>query len=494
MKQGLCGARMGDQREALQRPRNDHPLSLFFHPRRRTQAKRLRQLRRDYQDDDADDDIDADETQEDSPLLGLGGGQQQPAAASADAAENTSARLSVIDEDDMTMESFWSKVYSFPVMTQFKADAAAESAEQLADKVLVDGGSSAYRLHNKRMRKQLQKKKVPKYKKGASTTVYLVLRFLSPVLVLIALFSTIYASYLSVIAKVQELTSISAAAGIRASCARQGLSELRKLEYLTTDPQYLATIYFQTMHKFDCVKHHVQLLSFGNKDPKIADKDYVLGVKGAPESGAVTALSTATSAAAYQAMFGDACGFLESSTYEAARAPGFSVTECRLFYGGLMNQGLAAALSTWWTMGYISADRQLKGLFLASNKSLLEGRGWSVPTEDFDYSLITCLPEKKCNPGVLMSPASAPLTPSYVSDSAYVGDIPMDQDYSYTQKPGYVRYWIANELNAFYNVFMIKADELYITPILIVLSQMYSKEALIASNSFINFLVILVPM
>ena len=134
MKQGLCGARMGDQREALQRPRNDHPLSLFFHPRRRTQAKRLRQLRRDYQDDDADDDIDADETQEDSPLLGLGGGQQ-PAAASADAAENTSARLSVIDEDDMTMESFWSKVYSSPVMTQFKAEAAAESAEQLADKV-----------------------------------------------------------------------------------------------------------------------------------------------------------------------------------------------------------------------------------------------------------------------------------------------------------------------------------------------------------------------
>lgn len=158
-----------------------------------------------------------------------------------------------------------------------------------------------------------------------------------------------------------------------------------------------------------------------------------------------------------------------------------------------MNQGLAAAINSWWQQGYISADRQLKGLFTATPTGLQEGRGWSIPSYAFNYSAIVCLGmANRCTPGAVTSPASAPLLPSYVSDPAYVGDIPTEMEPFLPN--GTVPYWIANELNAPFNVFMITADRLYITPLLIVLSTMYSNEALATSSSFISFLLILVPM
>jgi hypothetical protein len=256
---------------------------------------------------------------------------------------------------------------------------------------------------------------------------------------------------------------------------------------------YLSIVYFYTMSRMDCVKNHMQLLSFGTVDKSLAGKDYVAGIKGAPESGAKSSLSPETTAAVYQAMFGDACGFLEKSTIPGAKAPGFEVGACRAFYGGVMNQGLAAALNVWWEQGYVSADRQLKGLFTATPTGLMQGRGWSIPSYAFNYSAIVCKGiANRCTPEAVTSPDSAPLLPSYVSDPSYVGDITIEMEPFLPN--GTVPYWIANELNAPYNLFMITADRLYITPILIVLSTMYSNEALATSSSFISFLLVLVPM
>lgn len=225
--------------------------------------KRLRNLKRDYAEDEDDDDLDADEANEDAPLM-AGGDLKSPKAGGASGGEggddSASARMSSIgEEDDPASAEFWSRMYNSSAMTQYKASAAAEVAELLAAETRggigagKEGGATAGSLPStlaadgtdaeypatkgmsKAALRRLRRKRaaaltVPKYKKGASTTIFLIIRFLSPVLVLVALFSTIYGTYLNEIGKVQELTSIAAAAGVRASCARQGLAELRKLE------------------------------------------------------------------------------------------------------------------------------------------------------------------------------------------------------------------------------------------------------------------------
>ena len=113
------------------------------------------------------------------------------------------------------------------------------------------------------------------YRKSASSFLILVSRFVSPVIMLVVLFSVVYGTYVSQVTKSLALTSAAVAAGMRASCGRQAMVDLHKLEYLTTDAQYITNSYFHTMRYIDCVRSHVRLLGYGTVDPNIAGMPYV---------------------------------------------------------------------------------------------------------------------------------------------------------------------------------------------------------------------------
>lgn len=175
------------------------------------------------------------------------------------------------------------------------------------------------------------------------------------VLILVILFSTVYGTFTRQAAQTRSVVSLVVAAGVRASCGRQMFVDLQKLEYLTTDANYITRSFFFVMSSLDCVRTHTRLLSYGTVDPSIASKDYVPFV-GTPENGAPSYLSPATSATAYQAMFGNACPFLKST---AADPAAFNYTACMTFGNGVLQLGLAATIDLWWQTGCVLVGTRL---------------------------------------------------------------------------------------------------------------------------------------
>ena len=246
------------------------------------------------------------------------------------------------------------------------------------------------------------------------------------------------------------------------------------------------------MGSLDCVRNHVRLLAYGNVDPSLAAKEYVAYV-GAPESASSTPyLSSAVASQAYHAMFENSCTFLYA--YNAKKGVYFNVSQCELWGGGVLKLGLAAGVERRWQDGYISADRQLKGIFIKGQ--LLPARGWSLNPATFDYSTVTCKAELGCDPNLVVLPSTTPQKPSVVSDPNYDGDVPPhaypgDGIYGITNGSG--PYWTGYEINTPLVKEIEQADMLYITPGLLALAELYYAEAKTNINTYTVFTGYFIP-
>jgi len=246
------------------------------------------------------------------------------------------------------------------------------------------------------------------------------------------------------------------------------------------------------MSKFDSVRAHTRLLAYGTIDPSLASKSYAPFV-GAPESGAASVLSGATATAAYQAMFGDACGFIATSTHvEAETQASFNVSACRLFAGGVMNNGFTAVVERWWAVGLVAADRSLRTLYNATPAALLAGAGFTLPAAAFNYSAVACRKADFCTPAKVTLPTEAPLAPTHLGDPTWAGDLKTAADFAALPN-GTVPYSVAGALASAENAFLLAADELYLTPGLLALFNAYADEATRATTSYVVFLNVFTP-
>lgn len=246
------------------------------------------------------------------------------------------------------------------------------------------------------------------------------------------------------------------------------------------------------MAGFDCVRSHTRLLAFGTIDPGIASKSYSPHVGSAPESGRKSSFSSATTSEAYEAMFGDTCTFLSGSRYVSDDfKQHFNATECRFFDGGVLQQGLTAAVEMWWAMGYLAADRALRLKFNATEEALVNGTGYVIPAHAFNYTGVTCEAAKYCTPGLVVMPSATALEPTHTSDPDYAGDL---SEYDVAALPSDAEHSsIAEQLNSKENEFLLLSDELYVTPALIALFKMYSEEASTMTSTYLIFLNIFTP-
>ena len=192
------------------------------------------------------------------------------------------------------------------------------------------------------------------------------------------------------------------------------------------------------------------------------------------------------------AMFSDACPFLHEAAAAAGRA--FNLSQCRAFNGGVVTLGLAAVIDQVWAAQYALGDRQLRGQFIVGR--LLQGDGWSVPRETFNYSAITCEKALGCDlDRVVRLPADgSALPPSPLSDPSYVGDHADGLSPGVGTVPnGSVPYHVSTELNHPLMDFLLEADATYLTPGLLYAAELYSGAATDSIDGFNTFVGTFVP-
>ena len=122
------------------------------------------------------------------------------------------------------------------------------------------------------------------YRKNATILVKLMIRFISPLIVIVVLFTTVYMSFEIQASKVRRMAALVVSSGIRTSCARQATVGMRNLAMLTTDSHYSNSKFFYSMGGFNCVRSQNRLLGSGTIDTTIASAPYV-SFTGTPENG-----------------------------------------------------------------------------------------------------------------------------------------------------------------------------------------------------------------
>jgi hypothetical protein len=218
------------------------------------------------------------------------------------------------------------------------------------------------------------------------------------------------------------LTSVSAAANVRASCGRQALANLNKLLSLVTDSLYRQASYVKTLSSVRCVVDHTQLLAYGTvratmREPYAPHTPPV-------ENGAPSVLDAGAGARVYTALFGDACPFIATASPAT-----FSVPDCETFSSGIVRLGLAKLVDVWATKFALLGDAKLRTALAVGG--LDEGAGFETPSSAFNYSKIACArdtppPSEEC---MVFAAAGGPPAdgsarpPSPLSDATFVGDV-----------------------------------------------------------------------
>jgi hypothetical protein len=317
------------------------------------------------------------------------------------------------------------------------------------------------------------------FRKSSRSFLVLTLRFIGPLVVLLLLFVLMFSVFQSTMNRSVTLTSVAAVANERASCARQAMVDLRKLEYLTTDWRYIRNSYWFTMEAVQCVRQRVRLLGYGDS----------MGITGAylpytppVENGFPSDLSLESTQVVYEAMFGNACPFLQT-----IYGPSFNQSYCESLNGGILRNGLSAATEEWYSYADQAGDRQLRGLFIVGH--LDAGWAWLVPSETFNYSSMACDPADGCVLHRDFSSNNGMLPPTPLSDFSYIGDF-YESD---TPPNGSVPYRIAHELTMPLMQSVLLADTVYLTPAFLAIADIYQQEAKDNINNFLNFLAVFMP-
>jgi hypothetical protein len=273
------------------------------------------------------------------------------------------------------------------------------------------------------------------YRKSNRSFMILVLRFIGPLISLLFMFILIFAVFAFTLEKAVVLTSIATASSYRASCSRQSMVSLRKLSYLSMDWAYRRNAYWVAMTGAECMVNHVRLLGFG--DGTGIGAKYVANVPPV-ENGHASVLSTEVTNVIHEAMFGNACPFIEGVMKD------FNQSYCSQLEGGFLTNGLAAAaevrkqttymlistvyiliplifLQLWYTRTYTLAEEQLRRLFEMGD--LEAGDSWVIPEASIQYNNTGCYVRDDCYLRDVSMPASGTVAPVPLNDRTYIGDI-----------------------------------------------------------------------
>lgn len=441
-----------------------------------TAATRVRLLRRDYGDDEDSGDENMDE--EDA------GDNEANVEKAFVPKDGGGDGTSVLDDDGVAHDSTLARAFGGGSSVDSGKDGDSKQSSSIFSRAMRSS------------RKSVNDAPVS-FRKSPLAFAYLALRFVSPILLLVVLFSTVYGTFSAQSIKTRSLVSLVVAAGTRASCGRQALVDLQKLSYLTTDANYITRNFFFVMSSLDCVRLHTRLLAYGTNEGYLQEKPYTAFV-GTPENGSPSYLSAEVTAMAYEAMFGDACPFIQKNS---KHPPSFNMSACREFGNGVLTLGLAATIDLWWQTAYSVGDRQLRGVFTVGD--LQNARGWSLPSETFDYSVVKCEVQYGCAPYMVTSPLrTGVLPPTWVSDPNYIGDfLPNHVPGSgvvgvtgMTVPNGTGPYWSGHELNTPAFKFVTAADELYLTPGLLALATLYADDANRSNQAFLQLVALFIPI
>jgi hypothetical protein len=280
------------------------------------------------------------------------------------------------------------------------------------------------------------------------------------------------------------------AAGIRASCTRESIIDLQRLTYSTTDPQHKQKGYFYSRYLADCVTEHTSLLTFGlasTSETTWSWNESAYAAQVLPvEGGKSDLLSPALASIVHTAMHGNACPFLD----EAVRFRGrnFNITECEAFSGGIVKLGLSAVIERMRSTRRLVMDRQLRARFTqpapgtpVSSGPLWNGHGWLLAADSFDYTRIRCDESIGCDLHSLDTRVAQNgiLLPTAVSNTSWAGDVPASAfpgDGVWLPN-GSAPFWIGTELKHPQMAFLEQLDELFLTPGLRYLLDLYVMEA-----------------
>ena len=445
-----------------------------------TTSRRMQMLRRDYADSDDDSDDNLDDEEEDPTAGGGGGG--------ATAANKVGGHD---DDDDDTGR------LSMALHEVTKNGSGGDSDS-------VDSRGSAFQRNNTiddaigaAFRVTRLARKTRLHTKDSSTLIILLLKFISPLLILVILFSSVFATFSQEALKTKTLSAILVSAGVRASCARQAIVDLRKMTSMTVNEGYKDRSFFYTMSSLDCVRTQVRLLGSGNIDPIIADLPFTLFTE-MPENGLPSFLSAEATALVHKAMYGNACEFLATNGGIAS----FNIPRCELFGGGVLKLGIASLIEMWWKRGYVYADHQTRIIFKSSPKDLYQGNGWMIFPTNMNYSRVVCDDSKHCAPNAVTKPMrTGILEASYVSDHSYSGDVTVGG------RPGdgvsllladlpadTKEFHISEELNSVELEWLERCDARFMTPALLALTKIYLHEARSSTEEFLGFISFFVPL
>jgi hypothetical protein len=324
-------------------------------------------------------------------------------------------------------------------------------------------------------RGQSRKRNAPLYRKTPRSFIMLILQFIGPLLSLIGFFVVVFVTSTASIQKALTLSSIAASATARSSCSRELIMDIMRMITVVADRPFMIEQNTMVLDTADCISYYLHLLAFGPESAFVR-ADFA-GHTPIVETGNSPYLSDTTNQLVYNALFSDACPFLQTAVTDAS----WTLERCRAFGGGIFAQGLQAGINEYTRRTRILVDRRMRVRIFEGEK---EVHGVLYSNNGYDYDADVC---DSCTDeaATYSEDISVTAVPPLVNLS-WTGDIP--QGFNESLYPAGAReYHISDDLNGEDVRWLREADSMYVTPGLFAISKIYSDLSISSIDDFLNF-------
>lgn len=501
-------------------------------------VRRTRTLKRNYLSNDEDEDDDEDEEEEGAAAALIGqvagveaagtgqGGESGEDAANQQDLEGGGDAMPFGEDEDGEANFDWQAVLGSQSMrsvsrgTTLSRSASRSPSRSVSTKFGASGSASVAPMPSGSRRGQaaLAKKKKGAterpYRKSSRSFLVLVLRFIGPLLCLLIFFSVIFGVSMVELESVVGLSSAAMAANLRAMCAREYQMDLRKVVSDYAPRSFLLDIYIGVLDVGEWMLYNSELLQFG-VPANAASRGQYVDTTPPLESGTSSYLTAEESETVNSVMFSDACPFLAASLPDALYDPYTGkeritkeqyLQRCRSFGNGMIQEGMQAFMKEYIRKMNTLADRRFRAR-LGPRTLGLEDHGLLIPKSVYNYTVELSRVNGDEDATVFDAYAdrSQPLPPPRVPDiDAYDGDftfnpndgslVPTDDTVNLTQLIAagvhLANYSVRDELNSEALTWILEADQLYLTPGLAAVADVYSTATANGIATLQSFLII----
>lgn len=316
------------------------------------------------------------------------------------------------------------------------------------------------------------------YRKGSSSVLLLFAKFLGPLVALFLFFTTIFIVSSNTLNTTLSLSSAQVSAANRATCSRELLMDLRRTVMITQDRNFLIQEKSSTEDTADCIEYQQHLLLFGDTTggPRGEYDEFTPII----ETGRSPLLNDIENEWVYSSQFGNACPFIQSATSSSTDLEG-----CESFSDGIMKQGLIVAAQEYVRRARMLLDRRMRARLLegSSTPSINpDASGYIIPVSKYNYSVDDCT--VGCFDLLSSGLNNGEQPPSPAPDYGVTGDIDNTWDPT-LQNATY--YSLRTELSNEDFQWMVQMDQLFLTPAMVRLQQMYRDAGVNAIDDFLRF-------